>query len=427
MDAQRVGRYGRAIRAVSFSSGTKAVRPVGLRRTVDNNSSWKAPTSGRLSGPTVDRFVASDWEFASADAGFNLHPYPARFVLPLPLLALDILRPTIGVLDPFCGSGTTLEAATMTRLRSTGIDLNPIACLLSRVRVSGWRAPEDDDLAAHHMHALVDAAKNVSDDVVENMRNAIPRVDHWFEPWAQRLLAGATDYLRRIDCADCWHDRLAVSISSTVVRLSRQDSDTRYAAVSKNIDEREGVASLRSAVDRTASYLRVRSCDNRPEAIVYQRDARDLRPIADNSHDAAIFSPPYPNAYEYWLYHKYRMYWLQHDPIAVREAEIGARPHFFRSKNPQTEQDFAQQMGEVFAGLGRVLRASSPTVVVVGDSVIRGRVINNRELLFDVARDQGFIPRAATLRTISRARSSFNHAHGQGRNAEHILLLESPR
>jgi site-specific DNA-methyltransferase (cytosine-N4-specific) len=35
------------------------------------------------------------------------------------------------------------------------------------------------------------------------------------------------------------------------------------------------------------------------------------------------------------LYHKYRMYWLGMDPIAVREHEIGARPHYFRTK-PKT-------------------------------------------------------------------------------------------
>ena len=41
-----------------------------------------------------------------------------------------------------------------------------------------------------------------------------------------------------------------------------------------------------------------------------------------------ITSPPYPNAYEYWLYHKYRMWWLGFlDPIAVKEREIGARAH----------------------------------------------------------------------------------------------------
>ena len=53
-----------------------------------------------------------------------------------------------------------------------------------------------------------------------------------------------------------------------------------------------------------------------------------------------ITSPPYPNAYEYWLYHKYRMYWLGEDPLAVRRAEIGARPHYFR-RNPEPQTTFA--------------------------------------------------------------------------------------
>jgi site-specific DNA-methyltransferase (cytosine-N4-specific) len=56
---------------------------------------------------------------------------------------------------------------------------------------------------------------------------------------------------------------------------------------------------------------------------------------------------PYPNAYEYWLYHKYRMFWLGMDPLKVRAKEIGARPHFFR-KNGATMHDFERQMTLVF-------------------------------------------------------------------------------
>lgn len=262
--------------------------------------------------------------------------------------------------------------------------------------------------------------------MVDRLRRDIPNVDHWFEEWAQRLLAGATSYLASIPSGDPWHDRVALSISSTVVKLSRQDSDTRYAAVSKGMDERTGLSALRAAVGRTANYLAKRPALASTDTRVYERDARDLAPIADASLDAAIFSPPYPNAYEYWLYHKYRMYWLNHDPIAVRESEIGARPHYFKSKNPHTEDDFAEQMGDVFSELARVLRPQSPVVIVVGDSIIKGRHVDNRQLLFDVGRRLGFTPRGALLRAIARSRSSFNSAHGKGRNAEHILLLESP-
>jgi site-specific DNA-methyltransferase (cytosine-N4-specific) len=306
-----------------------------------------------------------------------------------------------------------------------GVDLNPIACLMSRVRVSAWSV-SDAEHAQWHAAELADAAKNVSDDVVERLRADIPRVDHWFESWAQRLLAGATEYQRTLDPNDPWRDRVALSISASVVKLSRQDSDTRYAAIDKGLDERAGLRVLRSAVERTAEYLSTRPPLKTNHVDVYERDARDLSPVAGESLDAAIFSPPYPNAYEYWLYHKYRMYWLQHDPIAVREAEIGARPHYFKARNPHTEDDFAQQMGNVFTELARILRRSSPVVIVVGDSVIRGRPVDNRDVLFDVGRTSGFEPRGATVRSIIRSRSSFNSAHGKGRNAEHVLLLESP-
>ncbi|GHJ60412.1 DNA methyltransferase C1 [Nocardioides sp. OK12] len=396
-----------------------------MRRGTEERGLWWDNSTGRLPGSVVERFVGADWSFADADTRMNLHPYPARYVLDLPAQAIDMLSPSMGVIDPFCGSGTTMEASAQAGLSSVGVDLSPIACLISRVRVSEWR--HSDDLAAlRHATDLVDAAKNVSDQVVDRLRADIPNVDHWFEGWAQRVLAGATAYLDTIPPDDPWHDRVALSISATVVKLSRQDSDTRYAAVNKGLDERAGLSALRVAVERTANYLAMRQTLASTESRVYERDARDLTPIADDSLDSAIFSPPYPNAYEYWLYHKYRMYWLKHDPIAVRESEIGARPHYFKAKNPHTEVDFAQQMGDVFSGLGRVLRPQSPVVIVVGDSIIRGRHIDNRELLFDVGTGLGFTPRGALLRTIARGRSSFNSSHGKGRNAEHVLLLESP-
>lgn len=379
----------------------------------------------RLAQAQVRAFLDADWSLVGTEPKANLHPYPARFVPGLPAMAIELLKPTVGVIDPFCGSGTTNEASARAGLPSIGVDLNPIACLLSRVRVSEWR-PIDSCLAAQHASALVDAAKNVSDEAVQAMLSRIPRVDHWFEPWAQRLLAGATGYLSALSADDPWADRVALSISASVVKLSRQDSDTRYAAVNKGLDERAGLATLGTAVDRTARYLASRATLGTYDVAVYERDARDLSPIEDESLDAAIFSPPYPNAYEYWLYHKYRMYWLQHDPIAVREAEIGARPHYFKSLNPHTEEDFARQMGEVLSELARVLRRSSPVVIVVGDSIIHGQHIDNRELLFATASELGFSPLGATLRPIHRGRSSFNSAHRRGRDSEHVLLLESP-
>lgn len=394
-----------------------------LARSAGRHDDWTY-IKGRLSPSVIEAFVGSDWSFAGTQTRDNIHPYPARYVLDLPTQVIRLFQPKLGVIDPFCGSGTTLEASAIAGLAASGIDLNPIACLISRVRVTPWAA-EDDLVAAEHERRLLDAAAHVDDATVVERSGRIPRVDHWFEPWAQRLLAGATAYLDEVRRDDPWHDRLALSISSAIVKLSRQDSDTRYAAIEKNGSTTSGLVVLRRAVRRTAEVLRQRTWTLQAPAVVYQTDARDLSLVPARSHDLAIFSPPYPNAYEYWLYHKYRMYWLEHDPVAVRESEMGARPHYFKT-NGHTEVDFANQMRDVFAELAGTLKPHSAVVIVVGDSLIHGRVIDNRELLFDCAADVGYTPRAATVRPIARRRSSFNGAHGAGRDVEHILLLESP-
>jgi len=370
----------------------------------------------------ADEFARSNWDFEDSVSSRELHPYPARFIPEIPRHALEVLEVDGPVIDPFCGSGTTLSEACRRGLPSLGIDLNPIACLISRVRTQRWSS-QDARVALEHSHALRDKALQGGDTAA--IRERIPRVDHWFDEWAQDALAGAVGYLAGVT-SDLWRDRISLAISSSVVRISRQESDTRYAAIDKPGDQQRAATELGQAVLNVCDWLAANTADYAPvDATVSCRDARNLDGVGTHSMAAAIFSPPYPNAYEYWLYHKYRMYWLGFDPLGVREAELGARPHYCRS-NGLTEVDFAAQMSDVFKGLRRVLRAGAPSVVVVGDSVIAGRRIDNGQLLVEVAQESGFQLDAWTERRIRARRSSFNRAHSRGRKTEHVLLLRAP-
>ena len=64
----------------------------------------------------IDRFHGLDWTFEKAKTNVGLHsihPYPARFVPQVPRHLIQLFHPVCGglVLDPFCGSGTTLVEA----------------------------------------------------------------------------------------------------------------------------------------------------------------------------------------------------------------------------------------------------------------------------------------------------------------------------
>jgi site-specific DNA-methyltransferase (cytosine-N4-specific) len=379
-------------------------------------------TAAAQGGSTAD-FAAAEWDFASSRSNRELHPYPARFIPEIPGQALDILNLDGPILDPFCGSGTTLAEARRRGLPSTGIDINPIACLISRVRTQRWQ-PSHAEFALRHSRELLAAAKAGGDVVAADRR--IPRLNHWFDSWAQAALAGAVEYLDTVT-EPIWRDRIAVAISSAVVRISRQESDTRYAAIAKAGDQESAALELAQAVVRVCDWLAANTLDYKDaQTRVLCCDAQSVDTLEPYSFAGAIFSPPYPNAYEYWLYHKYRMYWLGFEPVSVRTAEIGARPHYCKP-NGLTEVDFARQMSAVFGTLRQVLQPEAPAVVVVGDSVVRGQLVDNGRLVIDAAAAHGFTLSAWCRRNIRTGRSSFNRAHSRGRRDEHVLLLRSPR
>lgn len=365
-------------------------------------------------------FASTDWAFDARNGERDLHPYPARFIPEIPRAALATLRPQRVVLDPFCGAGTTLHEALKSGLEAIGVDLNPVACMISRVRTALWTA-QDEALAERYVSDLeASLSRSVAVELGSSQRD-IPRLSHWFADDAQELLARAIAHVSSLQGP--WKDRVAVAVSGATVRLSRQDSDTRYAAVDKKITYESGKKLLVNSLKHVIEWLQANKLPGEgPNAKVYCADTRDLGFLPDESVDAAIFSPPYPNAYEYWLYHKYRMYWLGFDPIKVRSQEIGARPHYSKP-NGQTASDFAREMTQVLVELARVTRPDGGMFVVVGDSQIRGKFVNNGDLLVEVANRTGYDLVAQATRSIRPSSTSFNLAHRQARTGEHILLF----
>lgn len=371
---------------------------------------------GEVAFPTCRAALAEvDWDFPArvAHSGIEgIHPYPAKFIAELPRALLQALPIASGtaVLDPFCGGGTTLAECQRRGLPSVGIDLNPIACLMARVKT----APRPPSLKAIAV-AVADRARREPSAAIP----PIPNLDHWFARPIQRALVALTEAIAKAPAAH--RDALRLAMSSIVVRVSRQESDTRYAAVNKKVAGNDVFALfLRSAL-RLDDVLAGRDYPLAP-AEVFDADTLAFDPsrIGTGRIGMVITSPPYPNAYEYWLYHKYRMYWLGFDPLAVKSREIGARAHFFK-RNHHTEDDFARQMTRTFDLIREVLAPGGYACFVIGRSRIHGRVVDNARIVEEAA--AGFHRVFSTERLLAARRKSFNLSHANIKT-ETVLILK---
>lgn len=363
-----------------------------------------------------------DWTFRNATTRggtHGIHPYPAKFIPQIPRELIRILHPgnDTAVLDPFCGSGTTIVESALQGVRCTGIDLNPLSCLISKVKVT----PLYSDLQS----AAIRAIRFAQESPVSIPE--IPAIEHWFEEDIQLALAKLIAGIREEQDDDV-KDALKVALSSIIVRVSNQESDTRYAAIKKNISSSDVSELFRRAAMRVSGALSSTwsTLFPVPEVNLINKDVLSITSsMIKQPISLVVTSPPYPNAYEYWLYHKYRMYWLGMDPIEVKEKEIGARPHFFK-KNPQTADDFRQQMLTVFKLLSQVMIPDGHVCIQVGDSIIRGQLIDNGELINDAAVQTGFEKVSQLERRIPRTRTAFNPKHGRIRKESiYIFRWES--
>jgi hypothetical protein len=388
------------------------------RNVKDNVRPVGQLVSGEGHGRRIARRLSKvPWDFGDADADrqsiHSFHSYPAKFIPEIPRAFIRELSPPPGtiVFDPFCGCGTTLVEAQAAGHASAGIDVNPIGCLITAVKTT----PLPRTFASEAEACLKRAREMAAIPLPE-----IPNLAHWFRRDVTQELAALRAAIQDVRNRGV-QQALEAVFSSIVVRVSNQDSDTRYAAVAKP----KSAARVFDAFDRAAQSLTAiatRTKPNAPRATIINRSIFDVRASEiPGEVGLVVTSPPYPNAYEYWLYHKYRMWWLGYDPLAVKANEIGARAHFFSGR--RHEQDFRAQMTKLFALLSAITRRGTYCCFVIGDSKIHGELVDNCEHVQSAAQIHGFKLAFKADREINPHRKSFNLHHARIKR-EHVIVWE---
>lgn len=357
-----------------------------------------------------------DWDFRDSisEPIHSIHPYPAKFIPEIPrtlIRNLPIPLNTI-LLDPFCGSGVTLTEAQKAGIQSVGVDLNPIAYILSKVKTQS--------LNETFLDIVNEIVENCNSDNSNVLIPKIPNLEHWFKKDIQSGIGVLLKEINKIKNESIL-DSLKFCLSSIIVKVSNQDSDTRYAAVENKWTKNDVFKLFRLSCEKL--WKAKLYFNNEVSSIVLNKNSLLLNE-SDFSKKVGlvITSPPYPNAYEYWLYHKYRMWWLGYDPIGVKENEIGARAHYFK-KNHQTIDDFINQMNILFENLYKISAKDAFICFVIGRSKIHGQIIQNENLLTKIGIQAGFEHITTISRVIKSERKSFNLSHARIKE-EFIVIFQ---
>jgi site-specific DNA-methyltransferase (cytosine-N4-specific) len=374
----------------------------------------------------------------------NFHPFSGKFIPQIPNLFIrQLSREGDTVFDPFCGSGTTLVEAKLSGRHSVGVDIHPLGVFMSKVKTTKIAVEELNRIPAllnliekrldrfYAQHREESTLLGYMDNELskENFSYTIPEFpnrDHWFQSYVlHELSIIKTSIIQQVTSKD-FRDFLLLAFSSIIVPVSNQDSETRYAAIKKHISPKHTFSLFKNKLLDMSERIKkfnVEASECRTE--VYFDDCRKMDLLPENSADLIVTSPPYPNTYDYYLYHKLRMFWLEMDWERAKFNEIGSRLR--HSSQKENIESYIQDMKKCFERFGRILKPEKPFIIVVGDSVIRKKLLKADEIIDELAEKTSFKVLDEVQYNLSYASKTFNPAFRNKSKQEHIILLQNMR
>jgi len=339
-------------------------------------------------GEVLNRLKKLDWAFSDDDTTYlshDIHPYPAKFIPQIPRnLIARLSLPGETVWDPFGGSGTTALESVLLGRQAISSDLNPLAEVIGKAKLL-TPTKEDDDFLSALMEELfiVSSSEGSVSEALQRFAPLsrfvpdIPNRDRWFHSNAVAELSYLRARIKTFQSEKC--QRLAsVCLSKIILKSSFQDSETRYARCQKDFPSGKIIRLFAGALESSLKKVRYLGAFLRfREAQFFTADLRQGDVVKPGSVDLIVTSPPYANANDYHLYHRFRLFWLGFDPRELAKKEIGS--HLRHQKEQSGIQEYLEEMEQCLGHMVRGLRPGRFAVMVVGDSLFEGKLSQDRK------------------------------------------------
>ncbi len=274
--------------------------------------------------------------YSTGYATHGLFPYRGKFHPQMIKALMNILGIKEGetVLDPMCGSGTLNVEAALIGINSIGIDKNPFACFMSKVKL------ESLSLSLELLDKVLKNPKEIINEFLttKQIKNELLFAEDEESKIKRLFLLAFLDsmgYARRTTKSI---KQLFPQVLSRYVKQVKS-----FLSISKELNLKLGKGKIEFG------------------------DARDLSMIKDASVDGVITSPPYSFAIDYAENDRPQLEYLGFDVDKLKNEMIGLNG---RSRKEKLQKYF-DDMSKVMSEISRVLKAGKYAVIIIGSNDIQ--------------------------------------------------------
>ena len=318
---------------------------------------------------------------------YNWFYFKEGFSRDLVLMLLEIMhvRKDEKVLDPCCGVGTTLLACREIGLKSLGFDVLPIAIFASTVKLSDYNV----DVLKEYRKKIT-GTKFVKPDV-SDVPNFVKR---FFSNYALEDIYFLREEINKHVKNEMEKRFFMLALVNAALRCSYIKKDGAVLKIRKR-----KVPSLRYVYNRMLNKMIHDLYSNleKTNAFVGYGDCRGL-PLDDECIDVIITSPPYLNKTEYT-----KIFGIEHFLISDF-YKPGLQKFFGLETHGKVELDFLDEtldltktakfylkdLSLMFKELYRVCNDNARVAIIIGDALVRRKILDMLSIASDIASYHGF-------------------------------------
>lgn len=353
----------------------------------------------------IANIQAINWEFSDSDTQYlthNIHRYSGKFIPQIAGKAIELLtEPHDLVLDSYMGSGTTLLESALRERNSIGVDLNPLAVLISKVKTTSVSSNELSELFTLLIPFVNRIISNEQISIFEEAfdenlctsrfeANSWRLEDTWNKKWYQQdVLYQLTRIFSAIEIIKSEKARNIALIAFSDILRKSSNANNKYPNVmfdknakKKPLPAKAFLESLHYVIERVTEMSKKISKDVSIKVLLNNNLSL---PIKSESIDAIVSHPPYIAAIPYAEYGSLSLEWLGHDCKVLDGELTGGRRH-----SNQVVSRFANDYEKYFHESFRVLKKGHYMFLMVGNPVSHGEKIELEGMTKQFAENAGF-------------------------------------